>query len=184
MLSSMPAMSQSMSRFRVPVIAAACLAVFLSYVLFTTGYESLTCERVAPGSVQCESVDNYLFGLIARARESFNLESVQVESELRDRNPRGGVRFRHTITLEGETRRFSSDPFSSPLSSVAIRKQIQSFMRGEGPMVLNFQRSTQVFALVRSGLLAGLLAVVAWGFWDVRWPRSRGETASEEEELA
>ena len=174
-------MGQSLSRRQLPVIAVACLIVFLSYVLFTTGYQSLTCERVAPGGVQCESVDNYLFGLVARPRAAFPLEEVEVDSDPRDRNPRGGVRFHHTIILNGENHSFSSDPFRSPLSQMAIRKQIQAFMQGEGPAVLNFQRSTQVLALVRSDLLAALLGIVAWGFWDVRWPLSSPSAPPEDE---
>ncbi|MBE9078863.1 hypothetical protein IQ241_16450 [Romeria aff. gracilis LEGE 07310] len=163
-------MSPSESRFHLPIIAIACVALFLGYVLFTTGYKSLTCERLIPGSVQCESTDSYLFGLVTRGRQSFDLKDVQVESELRDRTPRGGVRFSHTITLWGEGRSFSSDPFRSPLSRAAIREQLQSFIEGKGPLILNFQHSPQVFALIRSGLLAILLGIVAWSFWDIRWP--------------
>ncbi|PSN19184.1 hypothetical protein C7271_08580 [filamentous cyanobacterium CCP5] len=163
-------MNQTMPRFQLPVIATACLILFLGYVLFTTGYESLTCERVSPGSVQCEAVESYLFGLFARSQDAFTLEDVQVNSELRDRNPTGGVRFSHTLVLQGEHHQFTSDPFRSPLSEAAIRKQIQQFIRGEGPIMLNFQRSTQLAALIRSSLLALLLAIVSWSFWDVRWP--------------
>lgn len=163
-------MSPSEPRFHLPIIAVVCIVLFLGYMLLTTGYKSLTCERVAPGSIQCESTDSYLFGLVTRAHQSFDLEDVQVESELRDRTPRGGVRFDHTVTLWGKGHSFASDPFRSPLSRAAIREQLQSFIEGKGPLVLNFQHSPQVFALIRSGLLAILFSIVTWSFWDIRWP--------------
>lgn len=163
-------MARSPASIQIPVVAVACLAVFLSYVLFTTGYQSLTCERFAPGSVQCESVSNYLFGLVTRTQQVFRPEAVEVKSELRDRTPRGGVRFRHTVVLQGQAASFSSNAFRSPLSSSAIRDQVQAFIHGDGPQVLTFQRSAQVAAVAHSSLLALLLSVVAWGFWDVRWP--------------
>ena len=174
-------MDRTISNVGIPVVAVLCLGVFLAYVLFTTGYESLTCERMAPRSVQCESVHAYLFGLVALPRASFPLQEVRVDSELSDRTPQGGVRFRHTLILQGDSASFVSDSFRSPLSGAAIKKQVQSFISGDGPLILTFQRSTKIAALLRSGILALLLGVVAWGFWDVRWSLKRPETSNPEQ---
>lgn len=172
-------MTQSLPRWlSIPIVGVACLLVFLAYVLLTTGYQSLTCERFAPGSVQCEAIDTYLFGFIAQPQQQFQLQTVEVTSELSDRTPRGGVRFRHTLTLKGDTGEFASDPFQSPLSGAAIKQQVQSFMAGEGPLLLTFQHSTSVATLFRSGALALLLSIVAWSFWDIRWPRSLPRASS------
>ena len=174
-------MDRTISNVGIPVVAVMCLGVFLAYVVYTTGYESLTCERMAPRSVQCESVHAYLFGLVALPRASFPLQEVRVDSELSDRTPQGGVRFRHTLILQGDSASFVSDSFRSPLSGAAIKKQVQSFISGDGPLILTFQRSTKIAALMRSGILALLLGIVAWGFWDVRWSLKRPETSNPEQ---
>lgn len=166
----------SLRQWNLPIVAIACLGCFILYVLLTTGYQSLTCERLAPGSVQCEASHTYLFGAFNRTDARFSLEDVTVASELSDRTPRGGVRFRHALTLEGRDSQFAPDAFQSPLSGAAIKAQILAFIGGEGPLVMTFERSAQGPALARCGLMALLLSVVAWGFWHIRWPRSPAPT--------
>ncbi|MBD0267967.1 MAG: hypothetical protein ICV77_06700 [Cyanobacteria bacterium Co-bin8] len=164
-------MTQSKARpASLPIVGLLCLLLLVAYCCLTTGGQGLTCHRPTSGEVRCEAVSTFFYGLIPGAAKPFVVESVEVVSELTDRVPRGGVRFRHTLTLSGESQTFSTQIAQSPISGAAIKRQVQEFLAGSGPDTLTFQPAQPTFALVRSGLMAFLLGVVSWSFWDVRWP--------------
>lgn len=161
-----------MSRFRqrpLPVVALGCLGVFLAYSIFTTSSQTLHC-RQALAAAQCKAIQSVFFGQLPYATTDFQVESVEVRSELTDRTPRGGVRFHHTLLLQSDRGSFTADLNQSPLAGAVIQKQVQEFLAGSGPHELIFGPVATPFALARVGLMALLLSVMAWGFWDLRWP--------------
>ncbi|HEY9878130.1 MAG TPA: hypothetical protein V6D29_06720 [Leptolyngbyaceae cyanobacterium] len=155
----------------VPLVGLTCLLIFLIYLFLTTGTQTIHCQQVPSGLVQCESVRTAFFGKIPYATRPLEVKAVDVVSELTDRTPRGGVRFHHTLLLSSEQGTFSADLFQSPLSGAAVKQQVQDFLAGNGPSKLTFQTLRANWAIVRSSLMALLLGIVSWGFWDVRWPR-------------
>ncbi|HEY9763402.1 MAG TPA: hypothetical protein V6D07_12805 [Trichocoleus sp.] len=166
-------MTQVVARSQsIPVIGLTCLLIFLAYLFLTTGTQAIQCQQSSSGAIQCESVQTAFFGVIPYATKPFEVGAVEVMSELTDRTPRGGVRFHHTLLLKSEQGTFSADLFQSPLSGTAIKKQVQDFLAGNGPSELTFQTLRANWAFVRSGLMALLLSIVSWGFWDVRWPHA------------
>lgn len=152
-----------------PIVGVACLIFFLGYVFLATGFQGVHCQR-SLAAVQCESLRTGFFGLVPYAKQPFVGEGVEVVSELTDRVPRGGVRFHHTLKLSSPQGVITTEVFQSPVSGAALKKQVQDFLGGNGPQDLVFQVGSLGPALARSGLMAGLLLVVTWGFWDVRWP--------------
>ncbi|HEY9735386.1 MAG TPA: hypothetical protein V6D06_03855 [Trichocoleus sp.] len=168
-------MAQSQTRLsnrpsNVPIVAVACLVFFLAYFLVTTGSQRLRCQQHLTTPSHCEAVQTALFGLVPYNAGSFEVETLDVVSELTDRIPRGGVRFHHRIRLSGAQGQFTVDLNQSPLAGSAVKKQIQDFLEANGSGQLTFEHRPAL-ALVRTGLMAFLLSIVAWGFWDVRWPR-------------
>jgi hypothetical protein len=155
---------------KVPIVAVLCLLLLTAYCCLTTGGQGLTCQRKASGAVQCEAVSTFFYGLIPGTASSFAVESVEVASELTDRTPRGGVRFRHTLTFSSSSATFTAEMAQSPLAGAAIKRQVQEFLAGNGPDRLTFESARRRFALVRTALMALLLGIVSWSFWDVRWP--------------
>lgn len=158
-------------RLAIPIVAVACLAFFLAYLLLSTSSQSLRCQQYPAVPAQCESVRTALFGLLPYSRGPFQVAAVEVASELTDRVPRGGVRFHHRLIFSGTQGVFIADLHQSPLAGSAVKKQVQDFLADTGSGQLTFQRRP-VLALVRTGIMAFLLSIVAWGFWDVRWPRA------------
>lgn len=154
----------------IPIVAAACLVFFMIYLLLTTGSQTLRCQQQPAAPAQCEAVRTILFGLVSYTSGPFAVSTVEVNSELTDRVPRGGVRFHHQLIFRGAQGQFTADLKQSPLAGIAVKKQVQDFLVGNGSRQLTF-RHRPLLALVRTGLMAFLLSIVAWGFWDVRWPR-------------
>lgn len=155
-----------------PLVGLICLLLFLGYLFLTTGTQAIHCQQSNSSIVHCESVRTAFFGRIPYATRPFEVKTVEVMSELTDRTPRGGVRFHHTLLLNSEQGMFSANLFQSPLSGSTIKQQIQDFLAGSGPSELTFQTLRANRALARSGLMALLLSIVSWGFWDVRWPKA------------
>lgn len=165
-------MGQSAARrLSLPIVSIACLILFLGYLLLTTGAQTIHCQQSRVTTAQCESVQAAGFGLLPYATRPFPLATIEVASELTDRVPRGGVRFHHTLTLSGTQGQFSTELTQSPLAGSAIKTQIQDFLTSTGTGHLIFQHFHLGRALARTGLMAFLLSIVSWSFWDVRWPQ-------------
>jgi hypothetical protein len=173
-----------MSQFRqrpLPVVAVSCLVIFLAYTILTTSSQTLHC-RQALAAAQCEAIQSVLFGQLPYATTDFQVDSVEVRSELTDRTPRGGVRFHHVLVLQSDRGSFTADLNQSPLAGVVIQKQVQDFLAGSGPHELIFGPAVAPFALARVALMALLLSVMTWGFWDLRWPAGRAASTIPPEE--
>lgn len=174
----MPCFSFS-GQFRIPVVALFCGVLFAVYGLVATGQHIITCDRLSPGQVQCQVVRSFGFGRFPPTTTQFWLQEVTIDSDLCDKTPRGGVRFCHRVTLWG--RSLNSEPGNStiaqplppmqtPLSTATVREKFLRFINGEGEEQLRFTKTGQRFAYIKTTVLGLLLAIVAWGFWDIQWP--------------
>lgn len=169
------------SRFRIPVVAVLCGAIFLIYGFKATAQDLVTCHRLAPNQVQCQ-VQQSLWGWLPTTTTQFLLQDLTIDSTMCDNTPRGGVRFCHRVTLLGkELQPASGGHFISqllpemrtPLSAKAVHDQFLRFMQGDGQQELTFQTRGTWSSYLKIGALGLLLATVAWGFWDVQWPPAR-----------
>lgn len=172
-------MSLALVKFRVPVVAVACALVFAIYGFWVTGQRLIVCDRLAPQQVQCQVTQSLIFGWLPVSTSQFWLQEVAIESTLCDNTPRGGVRFCHQLTLLGEGFKpgSNSNPIAqplpamrTPLTTATVRDKFVRFLAGEGNQQLTFTVAGQTTTYLRTVLLGGLLAVVAWGFWDIQWP--------------
>ena len=173
------ALSSTPPHFRIPVVAVFCAAVFIVYGLVSTAQESVTCSRLSPGQVQCQVARSLLFGRLPTTTTQFHLRDIAIDSTMCDNTPRGGVRFCHRVTLLGnqpganEQSRPMAQPLPemrTPLSATTVRDQFLRFINGEGEKHLTFTLTEQLATHIRTGVLGLLLAIAAWGFWDIQWP--------------
>lgn len=160
-------------------MAVLCAVLFTAYGLFATGQRSITCERLAPGQVQCQADRSLLFGWLPTTTTQFWLQDIAIDSTMCDNTPRGGVRFCHRVTLLGNQfkidgrGKFISQPLPemrTPLSVATIRDKFLRFINGEGEKHLTFRVSGQLSSYIKTGVIGVLLAIAAWGFWDIQWP--------------
>ncbi len=167
------------SSVRIPVVAVVCAAVFTVFGLTSTAQQSITCDRLAPGQVQCQVARSLLFGILPTTTTQFWLQDIAIDSTMCDNTPRGGVRFCHQVTLlgnqpetDGRSRSLSQPlpQMRTPLSAATVRDQFLRFIKGEGEKRLTFAVTGQLAAYIRTGILGLLLAIAAWGFWDIQWP--------------
>lgn len=140
-----------------------CVVVFSLYGLLTTGSHRVSCDRSPSGQVLCHDRHTLLFGQIPYQDRQFSPEDVQVNAVISDATPRGGVRFTHRIILVGAGEPVMADPIVSPLSAAEVSTRLRRYLQGDGPTHLDLGTDRTGTALVRSLLLAGLLAVVVWG---------------------
>jgi len=152
---------------RVPLVAVVCALAFGLYVLVATGQQTILCDRTAEGTLQCEARQSLVLGQWSWSARQFPLKGVEIDSELCDNVPQGGVRFCHRITLRAPDRRYTLPPFRSPLSSAALRDRFDQLGAGQLEDPLTFRATRIGRTYWRTGLMAVLLGVVAWGFWDV-----------------
>ena len=173
----MPA-SLPLSRFRIPVVAVICGAIFLVYGFKATTQDLVTCRRLAPNQVQCQ-VERSLLGGLPMTTIQFLLQDLTIDSTMCDNTPRGGVRFCHRVTLLGEALKDGAGSrvisqllpeMRTPLSAKTVNDQLLRFMQGDGPQELIFQTTGLLATYLQMGILGLLLAIVAGGFWDVQWP--------------
>jgi hypothetical protein len=174
--------SLSFNRFRIPVVAVVCAAFFLVYGLRSTGQQDITCNRLAPGQVQCQVVRSLFFGWLPTTTTQFLLQDLTIDSTICDNTPRGGVRFCHHVTLLGEdlSPHAQGRPASqllpemrTPLSAITVKDKFRNFIQGDGTDKLTFEVTAQPSSYLRTGVLGLLLGIVAWGFWDIQWPPVR-----------
>jgi len=179
--SSMP-LSLSLTRFRIPVVAVLCVVMFLVLGLRATGKELTTCDRLAVGQVQCRVERSLLLGWLPTTTTQFLLQDVTIDSTMCDNTPRGGVRFCHRVTLLGQDLRADLEgqltsqllpEMRTPLSAAMVKDQFLRFIQGDGQPELTFHKRGKLSTYLRTGVLGLLLAIVAWGFWDVQWPPAR-----------
>jgi hypothetical protein len=170
------------TRFKIPIVAVLCAAWFVMYGFWTTGQQVVTCDRLAPGQVQCQVDQSLLFGWIPTTTTQFWLQDVAIESTMCDNTPRGGVRFCHRVTLLGvdsktewEGRRTLQPlpEIRTPLSSATVQDKFARFINGEGQEKLTFVIAGKLSTFLRTGVLGLLLAIAAWGFWDIQWPPAK-----------
>lgn len=140
-----------------------CVVVFGLYGLLTTGSHRLSCDRSDAGQVLCHDRHTLLFGQITAQDHQFIPQDIQVNAVISDATPRGGVRFTHRIVLISAEEPVMADPIVSPLSAAEVSTRLRRYLQGEGPTHLDLGTDRTGPALVRSLLLAGLLAVVVWG---------------------
>lgn len=161
------AMSRAVARpLRLPMVAWICAGVFLLYLLLATGQQVIQCDRTPTGDRQCQSRQSLLLGQITWFSQRFELKGIDLESDLCDNTPRGGVRFCHHLTLVAEDRSYPLPMFRSPLSSATIRESFDRLQAGDYPQGLTFQATRRSLVAWRIDLMALLLMIVAWGFWD------------------
>ena len=165
-------------RFRIPVIAVLCGAIFLVYGLRATERELITCARMAPGQVQCQ-VERALLRWLPTTTTRFVLQDVAIDSTMCDNTPRGGVRFCHRVTLLGEEAGATSEgqlisqrlpEMRTPLMKTAVKDQFLRFIQGDGQQKLTFEMAGNLASYLRVVVFGVLLGIVAWGFWDIQWP--------------
>jgi len=154
----------------------------MSYGLGTTGQRLISCSRLAPDQVQCQVSHSLLFGWLPLTTTYFSLQDVTIESTICDNTPRGGVRFCHQVTLLGDGlkpdlgiyRTTQALPeMRTPLSTATVQDQFQHFIHDRGQDTLTFEITGNWSTYLRTGGVGMLLAIVAWGFWDVQWPSAK-----------
>ncbi len=160
--------------WRVPVIAVICGLVFAIYGLLVPSPYTVACEVTAAGVV-CEASQAQLGGRGWVSHQRFQLVDIRVASELCDNIPRGGVRFCHCLTLVGDRGEYPLPNIRSPLSAATLMADLHRFMAGEGSTRLVWSGDRPLGLWVRLGAVGLLLAIAAWGLWDIQWPPLPGE---------
>jgi hypothetical protein len=153
-----------------PIVALLCGLIFMVYGGWLTQTTTVVCEapQEAMASAMCQ-VETGWPGLATRQR-SFPLQTVAVTSELCDNTPRGGVRFCHRLTLGGDRDQYTLPNIRTPLSATALTADLQRFMAGEASPQLVWSEAHSFGVWLRLGAVGLLLAIAAWGLWDIQWP--------------
>jgi hypothetical protein len=158
------------SPLRIPFVAICCAAVFALYGLWNTEQQTINCHRI-DGRVQCQVHHSLLFERLPIFDSQFELLDVELHSTLCDNTPRGGVRFCHHLTLLAQdNRRYLLPEFRSPLSATTIRDDFRDFIQGQSELALSLPPASRSVNYLNIALVGLLLALVAWSFWDIRWP--------------
>lgn len=153
-----------------PILALLCGLIFMIYGGWITQTTTVVCEAPQDemAAAMCQ-VEVGWSGWATRHR-SFQLQTVAVTSELCDNTPRGGVRFCHRLTLGGDRGQYTLPNIRTPLSATALTADLRRFLAGEASPQLVWSESRSLGAWLHLGAVGLLLAIAAWGLWDIQWP--------------
>ncbi|HIK43706.1 MAG TPA: hypothetical protein IGR64_02345 [Leptolyngbyaceae cyanobacterium M65_K2018_010] len=162
----------------VPIVAIGCALIFLAYGLGGGPGLAVVCDGPQGDPVDtipeqfphCRvSQWRRLGGLPALTRD-FYLEDVEIVSHLCDNTPRGGVRFCHRLTLLGDPGSVTLAEIRTPLTAQSLVDGLQNFIAGEGSDRLAWTTPRPWRGHLTTAIIGLLLAITAWGWWEVRWP--------------
>jgi hypothetical protein len=153
-------------------VAIGCAVLFALAAVWIGAQQTVACQGLT-NQMQCQTQQVLWGQRLPLFTTDFEPVDVEVHSTLCDNTPRGGVRFCHQITLmTQDNQAYPLPEFNSPLSPQAIEEQWQEFMRGNGEPPLPLNTMGTPIDYLTMATLGGLLMVIAWGFWDIRWPPS------------